>query len=112
MELKDKLGVCFDTCHVWDGGYDIVNNLDGVMTEFDNIVGLDKLKAIHINDSMNDIGSHKDRHQKIGEGHIGLEAMKRIINHPALKDKTFILETPNDEAGYAKEIALLRSLSQ
>ena len=112
VELKDKLGVCFDTCNVWDGGYDIVNNLDGVMTEFDNIVGLDKLKAIHINDSMNDIGSHKDRHQKIGEGHIGLEAMKRIINHPALKDKPFILETPNDEAGYAKEIALLRSLCQ
>lgn len=112
VELKDKLGVCFDTCHVWDGGYDIVNNLDGVMTEFDNIVGLDKLKAVHINDSMNDIGSHKDRHQKIGDGHIGLEAMKRIINHPALKDKPFILETPNDEAGYAKEIALLRSLSQ
>ncbi len=112
VELKDKLGVCFATCHVWDGGYDIVNNLDGVMTEFDNIVGLDKLKAIHINDSMNDIGSHKDRHQKIGEGHIGLEAMKRIINHPALKDKPFILEPPKDEAGYAKEIALLRSLCQ
>lgn len=111
VELKDKVGVCFDTCHVWDGGYDIVNNLDGVMTEFDRVIGLDKLKAIHINDSMNDIGSHKDRHQKIGEGHIGLEAMKRIINHPALKDKPFILETPNDEAGYAKEIALLRSLS-
>ena len=112
VELKDKLGVCFDTCHVWDGGYDIVNNLDGVMNEFDKVIGLDKLKAVHINDSMNDIGSHKDRHQKIGEGHIGLEAMKRIINHPALKDKPFILETPNDETGYAKEIALLRSLGQ
>ncbi len=112
VELKDKVGVCFDTCHVWDGGYDIVNDLDGVLNEFDRVIGLDKLKAIHINDSMNDIGSHKDRHQKIGEGHIGLEAMKCVINHPALKDKPFILETPNDEAGYAKEIALLRSLSE
>ena len=112
VELKDKLGVCLDTCHVWDGGYDIVGNLDGVIAEFDKVIGLDKLKAIHLNDSMNDIGSHKDRHQKIGEGHIGLEAMKRIINHPALKDKPFILETPNDEAGYAKEIELLRGLSQ
>lgn len=112
VELKDKLGVCFDTCHVWDGGYDIVNNLDGVLNEFDSVIGLDKLKALHLNDSMNDIGSHKDRHQKIGEGHIGLEAMKRIINHPALKDKPFILETPNDEAGYAKEIALLRGLCE
>lgn len=112
VELKDKLGVCLDTCHVWDGGYDIVNNLDGVIAKFDKVIGLDKLKAIHLNDSMNDIGSHKDRHQKIGEGYIGLEAMKRIINHSALKDKPFILETPNDEAGYAREIALLRSLSQ
>lgn len=112
VELKDKLGVCLDTCHVWDGGYDIVNNLDGVIAEFDKVIGLDKLKAIHLNDSMNDIGSHKDRHQKIGEGYIGLEAMKRIINHSALKDKPFILETPNDEEGYAREIALLRSLSQ
>ncbi len=112
VQLKDKLGVCLDTCHVWDGGYDIVGNLEGVITEFDKIIGLDKLKAIHLNDSMNDIGSHKDRHQKIGEGYIGLEAIKRIINHPALKDKPFILETPNDEAGYAKEIELLRGLSQ
>ena len=112
VELKDKLGVCLDTCHIWDGGYDIVSNLDGVITEFDKVIGLDKLKAIHLNDSMNDSGSHKDRHQKIGEGYIGLEAMKRIINHPALKDKPFILETPNDEAGYAKEIELLKGLSQ
>ena len=112
VELKDKLGVCLDTCHVWDGGYDIVNDLDGVLNEFDRVIGLDRLKAIHLNDSMNELGSHKDRHQKIGEGHIGLEAMKRIVNHPALKDKPFILETPNDEAGYAKEIALLRSLSE
>ena len=112
VELKDKLGVCLDTCHVWDGGYDIVNDLDGVLNEFDRVIGLDRLKAIHLNDSMNELGSHKDRHQKIGEGHIGLDAMKRIVNHPALKDKPFILETPNDEAGYAKEIALLRSLSE
>lgn len=112
VELKDKLGVCLDTCHVWDGGYDIVNDLDGVLNEFDRVIGLDRLKAIHLNDSMNELGSHKDRHQKIGEGNIGLEAMKRIVNHPALKDKPFILETPNDEAGYAKEIALLRSLSE
>ena len=112
VEFKDKLGVCLDTCHVWDGGYDIVNDLDGVLNEFDRVIGLDRLKAIHLNDSMNELGSHKDRHQKIGEGHIGLEAMKRIVNHPALKDKPFILETPNDEAGYAKEIALLRSLSE
>lgn len=112
VELKDKLGVCLDTCHVWDAGYDIVNNLDGVIAEFDKVIGLDRLKAIHLNDSMNDMGSHKDRHQKIGEGNLGLEAIKRIINHPALKDKPFILETPNDEAGYAKEIELLRGLSQ
>ena len=112
VELKDKLGVCLDTCHVWDAGYDIVNSLDGVIAEFDKVIGLDRLKAIHLNDSMNDMGSHKDRHQKIGEGNLGLEAIKRIINHPALKDKPFILETPNDEAGYAKEIELLRGLSQ
>ena len=111
VELKDKLGVCLDTCHVWDAGYDIVNNLDGVIAEFDKVIGLERLKAIHLNDSMNDMGSHKDRHQKIGEGNLGLEAIKRIINHPALKDKPFILETPNDEAGYAKEIELLRGLS-
>lgn len=109
VELKDKLGVCFDTCHVWDGGYDIVNNLDGVLDEFDKVIGLDRLKAIHLNDSMNDIGSHKDRHQKIGEGHIGEAAMKRIVMHPTLKDKPFILETPNDEAGYAREIAMIKS---
>ena len=112
VELKDKLGVCLDTCHVWDAGYDIVNDLDGVLNEFDRVIGLDRLKAIHLNDSMNEMGSHKDRHQKIGEGNIGLDAMKRIINHPALMDKPFILETPNDEAGYANEIALLRSISE
>jgi deoxyribonuclease-4 len=108
VELSDKVGVCFDTCHVWDGGYDIVNDLDGVLSEFDRIIGLDRLKAIHFNDSMNDCGSHKDRHQKIGEGHLGLEAMKRVVCHPLLQGKPFILETPNDDAGYAKEIALVR----
>jgi deoxyribonuclease-4 len=108
VELSDKVGVCFDTCHVWDGGYDIVNDLDGVLAEFDRIIGLDRLKAVHFNDSMNDCGSHKDRHQKIGEGHLGLEAMKRVVCHPLLQGKPFILETPNDDAGYAKEIALVR----
>jgi deoxyribonuclease-4 len=111
VELNDKLGVCLDTCHIWDGGYDIVNKLDEVIEEFDKVIGLDRLKAIHLNDTMNDLGAHKDRHEKIGEGHLGIEAITRIINHPSLKDKPFILETPNDEAGYAKEIALLKSLS-
>ena len=111
VELNDKLGVCLDTCHIWDGGYDIVNKLDEVIEEFDRVIGLDRLKAIHLNDSMNDINAHKDRHEKIGQGHLGIDAITRIINHPALKDKPFILETPNDEAGYAKEIALLKGLS-
>lgn len=109
IKLQDKIGVCLDTCHIWDGGYDIVNHLDDVIEEFDKIIGLDKLKAIHLNDSKNDCGSHKDRHEKIGEGKIGLDAIIRIINHPALKNLPFILETPNDHNGYAKEIALLRS---
>lgn len=109
VELKDHLGVCLDTCHVYDAGYDIVNNLDGVLAEFDRIVGLDKLKAIHINDSKNPFESHKDRHEKIGHGSIGLEAFERIINHPALKDLPFYLETPNELDGYAEEIALLKS---
>ena len=108
VELKEKLGVCLDTCHVWDGGYDIVSDLDGVFTEFDQIIGLDRLKAIHLNDSMNGLGSHKDRHARIGEGEIGLEALVRVINHPATKDVPFILETPNDDEGWAREIALLR----
>lgn len=108
VELKEKLGVCLDTCHVWDGGYDIVSDLDGVFTEFDQIIGLDRLKAIHLNDSMNGLGSHKDRHARIGEGEIGLEALVRVINHPATKGVTFILETPNDDEGWAREIALLR----
>ena len=104
------LGVCLDTCHVWDGGYDIVSDLDGVLAEFDKIVGLDRLKAIHINDSMNVLGAHKDRHEKIGKGKIGLEAFRRIVNHPALRDLPFYLETPCDLQGYKEEIALLKSL--
>lgn len=110
VELSEKMGVCLDTCHVNDAGYDIVNNLDGVLTEFDNIIGLDRLKAIHINDSKNPLGSHKDRHEKIGEGYIGKDAFERIINHPALRDLPFFLETPNDLEGYGKEIELLRGL--
>ena len=108
VELKDKLGVCLDTCHVWDGGYDIVNNLDGVFEEFDQIIGLDRLKAIHLNDSLNGLGSHKDRHAKIGEGEIGLEALVRVIRHPVTKGIPFILETPNNDNGWAREIALFR----
>lgn len=110
VTLREKMGVCLDTCHVWDGGYDIVNDLDGVLEEFDRIIGLKHLKAIHMNDSMNPLGSHKDRHEKIGQGQIGLETMERIINHPKLQGVPVILETPNDDAGWAKEIALLRSL--
>lgn len=109
VELNEKLGVCLDTCHVWDGGYDIVNNLDGVLEEFDKVIGLDRLKAVHFNDSMNECGAHKDRHEKIGKGKIGLEAMKRVALHPLLMGKPFILETPNDDAGYAEEIALFKS---
>lgn len=108
VEKRDKLGICLDTCHVWDGGYDIVNDLDGVLTEFDRIIGLDHLKAIHLNDSLNPLGSHKDRHARIGEGQIGLDALVRIIQHPALEGKPFILETPNDDEGWTREIALLR----
>ena len=109
IELKDKMGVCLDTCHVYDAGYDIVNNLDGVLEEFDRIIGLDRLKAIHLNDSKNPFKSHKDRHEKIGEGFLGLEAITNIINHPKLKHLPFFLETPNELDGYAKEIELLRS---
>ena len=108
VELSDKMGVCMDTCHVFDGGYDIVNDLDEVLTEFDQVIGLKRLKAIHLNDSMNELGSHKDRHARIGEGHIGKEALIRIINHPALRELPFYLETPNDLEGYAREIQLLR----
>lgn len=110
VNLKDKIGVCLDTCHVNDAGYDIVNNLDGVLEEFDRIIGLDKLKAIHINDSKNEIGAHKDRHEKIGEGTIGIEAFSRIINHEKLRDLPFFLETPNELDGYEKEIKILRNL--
>ena len=111
VQLKDKLGVCLDTCHVNDAGYDIVNNLDGVLAEFDKVIGLDRLKAIHINDSMNPLGAHKDRHQKIGEGYIGIDAFRRIINHKLLRDLPFFLETPQDDiSGYAKEIKILRDL--
>ena len=110
VELDEKLGVCLDTCHVYDGGYDIVNDLDGVLTQFDKIIGLDRLKAIHINDSKNPFASHKDRHEKIGDGSIGAEAFERIINHPALRDLPFYLETPNELDGYAREIAFLKSL--
>ncbi len=110
VELSEKMGVCLDTCHVHDAGYDIVNHLDEVLTEFDRVIGLSRLKAIHLNDSMNPLGSRKDRHQKIGEGAIGLEAFARIINHPALRELPFVLETPNDNAGYAEEIRVLRGL--
>lgn len=104
------LGVCLDTCHVYDAGYDIVNDLDGVLAEFDGIIGLDKLYAIHLNDSKNPFASHKDRHEKIGEGSLGLEAITRIINHPKLRNKPFFLETPNELEGYANEIRLLKGL--
>lgn len=110
VKLNEKLGVCLDTCHVHDGGYDIVNDIDGVLDEFDKIIGLERLCAIHLNDSMNVCGSHKDRHQKIGEGEIGLEAIEKIINNPRLKGIPFYLETPNDIEGYKREIALLKSI--
>ena len=108
VTVTDKIGVCLDTCHVWDGGYDIVNHLDEVIYEFDSIIGLSRLKAIHLNDSMNPLGAHKDRHAKIGEGMIGLDSLVRIINHPALKELPFYLETPNELDGYAKEIEILK----
>lgn len=108
VEKDHKMGVCLDTCHVWDGGYDIVHDLDGVLKEFDQVIGLSRLKAIHLNDSLNGMGSHKDRHAKIGEGEIGLEALVRVIRHPALAEIPFILETPNDDAGWTREIAVLR----
>ncbi|MCI6004099.1 MAG: deoxyribonuclease IV [Blautia sp.] len=108
VEKKEKIGVCLDTCHVWDGGYDIVNDLDGVLGTFDRIIGLSNLKAVHLNDSLNGLGSHKDRHAKIGEGQIGMEALVRVICHPALSGIPFILETPNDDEGWTREIAALR----
>lgn len=112
VQLQDKMGVCLDTCHVYDGGYDIVGDLDGVLTEFDRVIGLSRLKAIHLNDSMFGFQSHKDRHAKIGEGKIGSQALIHVINHPALKHLPFYLETPNDLEGYAREIRFLREAYQ
>lgn len=106
----DTVGVCLDTCHVYDGGYDIANDLDGVLREFDRVIGLNRLKALHLNDSKNPFASHKDRHECIGKGSLGLETFRAIVNHPALRDKPMILETPNELPGYQEEIALLRSL--
>ena len=109
VQIKDKIGVCLDTCHVWEGGYDIKNNLDGVLQEFDNVIGLNRLHAIHLNDSKNDISAHKDRHEAIGEGHIGFKALSAVTNHPALKHLPFFLETPHDKVEeYGLEIAKLR----
>ena len=108
VEKNNKLGVCLDTCHVWDAGYDIVNDLDGVLAEFDRVVGLERLKAVHLNDSMNVRGAGKDRHARIGEGEIGAEAIVRVINHPALRNLPFCLETPNELPGYAAEIRFLK----
>lgn len=109
VQQKECMGVCLDTCHVWDGGYDIAGDLDGVLHEFDRIIGLSRLKAIHLNDSLNPLGSHKDRHAAIGQGMIGFDALKRVVEHPSLKNLPFYLETPNDLPGYAKEIAMMRS---
>ena len=112
VEQSDKVGVCLDTCHVHDGGYDIVNSLDEVLEHFDSVIGLDRLKALHLNDSKNPIGAHKDRHEKIGEGYIGINAFEKIVNHPVLSTLPMFLETPNELDGYAKEIELLRSLKK
>ena len=109
VKYPEKLGVCLDTCHVWDAGYDIAGDLDGVLAEFDRVIGLSRLRAVHFNDSKNERGSHKDRHEKLGQGRIGMEALRRIALHPALSGLPFILETPNDDAGYAQEIAWLRA---
>lgn len=111
VELSGHMGICLDTCHIWDGGYDIVEHLDEVITEFDRVIGLPRLKAIHLNDSLNPLGAHKDRHARIGEGHIGKDALIRIVNHPALHNLPFYLETPNELDGYAAEIALMRANS-
>ena len=112
VELGEKVGICLDTCHVWDAGYDIAADLDGVLAEFDRLLGLDRLRAVHLNDSKNPLGSRKDRHACIGEGCIGLEALVRVVRHPALRDLPFCLETPNDLAGYAREIALMRTQAE
>ena len=108
VALKEKIGVCFDTCHTWDAGYDIAEDLDGVLKRFDDAIGLDKLKAVHFNDSKNERGSRKDRHEKLGHGRIGMEALKRVVKHPALQSLPFILETPNDDEGYIKEIRMVK----
>jgi len=110
VELHEKMGVCFDTCHVYDAGYDIVKGLDEVLTEFDRVIGFNRLRAVHLNDSKNPLGSRKDRHETIGNGFVGLEVLGRIINHPQLRNLPFYLETPNELPGYAEEITLLRSL--
>ena len=110
VELGEKMGVCLDTCHVSDGGYDIIRDLDGVLTEFDRVVGLERLKAVHLNDSKNPPGSHKDRHECLGQGSLGLETLERIVNHPALRHLPFCLETPNELPGYQAEIELMRGL--
>ena len=112
IELSDRMGVCLDTCHVSDGGYDIISDLDGVLTQFDRIIGLHRLKAIHLNDSKNPLGARKDRHACIGDGYLGLEALSRVVRHPALKDLPFCLETPNELPGYAREIALMRAQAE
>lgn len=112
LKLQEQVGVCLDTCHVWDGGYDVVNHLDEVLTEFDQVIGLGRLKAIHLNDSKNPLGAHKDRHEKLGQGYLGLEALGRIVRHPALTQLPFILETPNELEGYAGEIALMRQAAE
>ena len=109
VELKEKIGVCFDTCHTWDAGYDLVHDFDGVLSWFDSVIGLDRLKAVHFNDSKNDRGSHKDRHEKLGKGQIGADALQRIVHHPVMQNLPFILETPNDEEGYMEEIRLVKS---
>lgn len=112
VELGEKLGVCLDTCHVSDAGYDVAGNLDGVLAEFDRVIGLVRLRAVHLNDSLNPCGAHKDRHARIGEGTLGQETFRRIINHPALRNLPFVLETPNELDGYAREIALLRGMRE
>lgn len=110
VKLSDKMGVCLDTCHVFDGGYDIVGQLDAVLEEFDRVIGLSRLRAVHLNDSKNPLGSHKDRHEKLGEGSIGLVALTAIVNHPALRELPFYLETPNELDGYAREIAMMKDV--
>ncbi len=112
VSLSENMGICLDTCHVFDAGYDIVNELDAVLSQFDQIIGLSRLRAVHLNDSKNPIGSHKDRHEKLGEGSIGMDTLLRVVNHPALRELPFYLETPNELPGYAKEIALVKSLYQ